>query len=582
MSSAVPYVSSDEYGESEFTERVLIADDDAASLLLLKGLLRRQGCDVITAKNGQEAVDACIAQMPDFILLDISMPVMDGYDAAARIKAFAGDAFVPIIFLTAITDESALAKCVEAGGDDFLTKPYSSAILEAKIKALRRTRELYNVVQRQVDQLAAHQERLQSERKVARNMFDGVIQRWPNNLDFMRWKLSPHSLFSGDMLLVGKTPGGAQNIMLGDFTGHGLSAAVGSIPAADVFYGMTKKGFHVRNIIEEMNKRLVKLLPANMFCSAALVSIDPVHGTISIFNGGLPPVLITDGQGEVVHRSESNHLPLGISKDYEVNIQVLEYDVNERIYMYSDGITEMEMESGEMLGQERLEALIREAGEGGAFDYLNEMVQHCHQARSADDDVTYIELIPAKVMDESIAPSDSDSESNESGEWRLVIDMGAQSLRRADPLPILVNAISEVQGLSNHRSNIFTILSELFNNALEHGILHLDSSMKDSAEGFAQYYEERHSRLEKLDTGYIAIQCCHTPTPHGGRLNIQVENGGTDMPIGLNEPSPSKERSNPYSGRGLALVQSLCESVEVNPIENSVTAIYAWNRNANQ
>jgi len=72
------------------------------------------------------------------------MPVMDGYEATKKIKSMMTDKFIPIIFLTAMTDEQALSRCVEVGGDDFLTKPYNRTLLKAKIDALQRVSQLYN------------------------------------------------------------------------------------------------------------------------------------------------------------------------------------------------------------------------------------------------------------------------------------------------------------------------------------------------------------------------------------------------------------------------------------------------------
>lgn len=119
---------------------LLIAEDSAADRLLLSTIVRRQGHQVLTAANGAEAVDLFRRQQPDLVLMDAMMPVMDGFEAARQIKALAGETLVPIIFLTSLTESEALARCLEAGGDDFLAKPYNQVILAAKIKAMDRLR----------------------------------------------------------------------------------------------------------------------------------------------------------------------------------------------------------------------------------------------------------------------------------------------------------------------------------------------------------------------------------------------------------------------------------------------------------
>ena len=119
---------------------VLIAEDGATDRLLLATIVRKQGHRVITAENGELAVALFAEERPQLVLLDAVMPVMDGFEAARRIKRLAGEALVPIIFLTSLTEDEALVRCLEAGGDDFLAKPYSPAVLAAKIKAMDRLR----------------------------------------------------------------------------------------------------------------------------------------------------------------------------------------------------------------------------------------------------------------------------------------------------------------------------------------------------------------------------------------------------------------------------------------------------------
>ncbi|MDE3019466.1 MAG: response regulator [Nitrospirota bacterium] len=93
-------------------------DDARINLLVLEAILSREGHRVVQAENGLEAVAAFERDRPDLVLMDIMMPVMDGYEATRRIKARCGGRFVPVIFLTAITDATQLAACVEKGGDD--------------------------------------------------------------------------------------------------------------------------------------------------------------------------------------------------------------------------------------------------------------------------------------------------------------------------------------------------------------------------------------------------------------------------------------------------------------------------------
>ena len=117
---------------------ILIAEDGAADRMLLAAIVRRQGHRVTTAANGAEAISLFERERPQLVLMDALMPVMDGFEAAQQIKRLAGNELVPIIFLTSLTENEALVRCLEAGGDDFIAKPYNPIILEAACGDCRR------------------------------------------------------------------------------------------------------------------------------------------------------------------------------------------------------------------------------------------------------------------------------------------------------------------------------------------------------------------------------------------------------------------------------------------------------------
>jgi len=130
---------------------ILIAEDSPVDRMLLSTIVAKQGHRVLTAADGLEAVQLFEREKPQLVLMDALMPVMDGFEAARRIKQLAGDELVPIIFLTSLTEHQALVSCLEAGGDDFIAKPYNPIILEAKIQAMHRLRRLQATVLEQRD-----------------------------------------------------------------------------------------------------------------------------------------------------------------------------------------------------------------------------------------------------------------------------------------------------------------------------------------------------------------------------------------------------------------------------------------------
>ena len=152
------------------TAKVLVVDDVAKNVKLLADLLTVKGYQAITAASGAEALARVEADRPDLILLDVMMPGMSGYEVCQKIRANPAHCMLPVVLVTALDPAQERAKGLEAGADDFLSKPVSQAELLARVKSLLRIKMLYDEVNRQRDQLAQFNSEL--ERRVA----EGVEQ----------------------------------------------------------------------------------------------------------------------------------------------------------------------------------------------------------------------------------------------------------------------------------------------------------------------------------------------------------------------------------------------------------------------
>ena len=446
---------------------ILIAEDSAADRLLLSTIVRRQGHAVLTAANGAEAVEAFRSQHPQLVLMDAMMPVMDGFEAARQIKALAGETLVPIIFLTSLTESEALARCLEAGGDDFLAKPYNQVILAAKIKAMDRLRRLQATVLEQRDQIARHHEYLLNEQRVAKAVFDKVAHSGCLNAPNIRYLQSPYALFNGDLLLAAFTPAGDMHVLLGDFTGHGLPAAVGAMPLAEVFYGMTAKGYGLSETLREMNAKLKRILPVDMFCCATLLRLSFQSRSVEVWNGGMP-----DGYLHRIATGErtplpARHLPLGVlsPQAFDDRTEVLPMAVGDRVFLLSDGVIDTCDANEQLFGVERLQQVFAANRQPDAL--FQEIEQALGDFRGqARDDVSLLEvsLIDAAQMR---PPTVVYSDSGQSCplDWSVSFEFRAASLKRFNPLPYLLQLLSEVHGLRARSGALYTVLAELYSNA---------------------------------------------------------------------------------------------------------------------
>jgi len=134
--------------------RVLIADDNTANLRILKMRLAADGYEVVTAADGEEALVVARDSTPDLILLDIMMPKVDGIEVCRRLKGAQGGSFTPIILVTAMTDAKDVVAGLEAGADEYLTKPVDHAALSARVRSMLRIKGLHDTVAAQAVEIA--------------------------------------------------------------------------------------------------------------------------------------------------------------------------------------------------------------------------------------------------------------------------------------------------------------------------------------------------------------------------------------------------------------------------------------------
>jgi class 3 adenylate cyclase len=167
--------------------RILAVDDVPTNLEILKVRLEANGYEVVTAQDGEEALVRARELEPDLVLLDIMMPKLDGIAVLKQLKLEAAERFIPVILVTAKADTRDIVNGLEAGGDDYLTKPFEQAALLARVRSLLRTKDLHDTVKEQAVKLKEQTEQLagwnqQLEERVATQLAEidriGRLQRF--------------------------------------------------------------------------------------------------------------------------------------------------------------------------------------------------------------------------------------------------------------------------------------------------------------------------------------------------------------------------------------------------------------------
>ncbi|MEN3113575.1 SpoIIE family protein phosphatase [Uliginosibacterium paludis] len=569
----------------------LVVDDDTTTRLVLAAQLRGQGYAVVLAADGREAIASFERLQPGIVFLDVMLPDLDGYEVARTIKRLSGERFVPVLFLTGLSEQQALTACIEAGGDDFLSKPVDFVTLRARILAIERIRGLYENLRAQRQELADLYGRMEFEQSIAEQVFNDFVMASNVSIPPIRRWLKSASVFNGDLFLSCHAPGGGIAVLLGDFTGHGLAAAIGALPTSETFRTMTAKGFTLIDVMAEINRKLNRLLPTGIFLAASALRIDPDLKTALAWNSGMPEMILCreDGSRRMI---ASHHPPLGVLSDFMPGTQperivLVHGDV---FVMCSDGLTEACNEQGEAFGEARFLAQLEASRGMDAFERLQTALTGFTGSAEQRDDISLVVmpcceglLAGAGHAGEVAAPR------HPSDPWEWSLRLEGANLKRVDPVPLAMHHLESFGIPPRHLQQIYVIVMELFSNALDHGVLGLDSAMKNSDDGFMAYYTQRQQKLEQLQTGFVAIRFDYRLQGAVGVLLISIEDSGKGFCRGLcahcdavGERSDENLRlehalSDPEllaGGRGVRLIRSLCRSVRYRGAGNRVEAEY--------
>lgn len=376
----------------------------------------------------------------------------------------------------------------------------------------------------------------------------------------------PAGHYSGDMLLVMRTPVNVLHLLLADAVGHGLPAAINVLPLSQTFYRMTEMGFEISRIVHELNDTINRYMPADRFVAATLISIDGRDNVIEVWNGGNPASVLLNSDGDIIKTWESRNLPLGIlsPQEFSVVTEKFYFDDACQLFVYSDGLQEAESPEGVPFDDKQVHALLRSNPPATRFDALTTALNVHLAGGFAHDDIS-LAMVAVNPPFDRIAPSRRLGAQLPDGldtGWRFSISLGANELKYIEVVPLFTKIITNINATKEHYSALFLILSELFNNALDHGVLGLDSSIKQGMDGFEKYFELRDARLRALQRGNIdlGIEKVLIDGMYAVKIRIADSGNGFDY-AGLEDVDNHLSAQTQY-GRGIALVKGLAYKID--------------------
>lgn len=376
-------------------ERILVADDDVTSRKLLLRMLSKADYSCTEASNGLEALTLIHAERPSLLLLDFDMPGMNGAEVLGRLRqdADASIAHLPTIMLTGHSGEESEVLCLEAGADDFVTKPINSAILRARIETHLRLQSMRTQLQQQNDELETWRRHLEVDLAAARSTQQSLIP--PKPLELPGWDIAtcylPVIQVGGDIYGWLRLADGRTLFWIADATGHGASAALVTTLAKLLFHHGAAEHNEPAEIMDAVNQDFRSIFGGRSFMTAMCVALDPATGRASVVGAGHPSLLVarSDGRTEEIPSSTP---PLGLLERSEFLETSTAIEPGDVFLLYTDGLYGSGRDENPRLSSERLGQMLHPTADN-AQALLTRILEQAlgkEGGKSTPDDVTAV------------------------------------------------------------------------------------------------------------------------------------------------------------------------------------------------
>ncbi len=341
--------------------QILVVDDDAISRKILAQLLASAGHDCRECEDGAKALQLIHAKPPSLLLLDFDMPGLNGAEVLRRLRSDANPAVaqIPTIMLTGHGSEESEVSCLQAGADDFVTKPINAAVLRARIETQLRLRSMRRQLERQNDELEEWRRNLERDLAAARLTQQSLIPQKPPPLP--GWQVAtcyrPVIQVGGD--IYGWLPMKDSRILfwIADGTGHGAAAALLTTLAKLLFHYGSVEHDAPATVMERVNSDFRSIFGARSFMTAMCVALDPASGHASVVGAGHPPLLVSRDNG-ATESIASIAPPLGLIEHPEFTETVIGFETGDAFLLYTDGLFGSAKDERRRLTPQRLEKML--------------------------------------------------------------------------------------------------------------------------------------------------------------------------------------------------------------------------------
>ncbi|MCA0945314.1 fused response regulator/phosphatase [Salipiger pacificus] len=385
--------------------RVLVVDDSPLQLKILSSMLQRWGLEVFQAQSGAEALLLCDEMRPDAVLSDWMMPGMDGLEFCRLFRAQCGDRYGYFILLTSKSDKAEIARGLDAGADDFLTKPVNASELRARINAGARILQMQRQLSATLGRLQAAYDAVDRDLQQARTIQQALVPRRSRRIGSSQVSLllKPCGHVGGDLVGSFSHCERSVGVYSIDVSGHGITSALmtarvagllgGDFPDQNIALERIVHGTLFRppeEVVRRLNERLAADPGVAEYMTMAYAVADLDSGKVELVQAGHPPPLLLRAGGGAEFIGQGG-LPVGLIPGARYERLRLQMQPGDRLLLYSDGLTEALLPDGTQLDFAGLRALALEV-QGQGTEYLDDLfwrfTQRTRSGVRLEDDVS--------------------------------------------------------------------------------------------------------------------------------------------------------------------------------------------------
>lgn len=369
----------------EKRQRIVVIDDNANDLQVTRRFLERRGYDAVPALSGEEGLALARQQLPDAIIVDYRMPVMDGFEVARRIKADPELQTIPVLMLTGADSADNVVEGLNAGADDFVTKGSDIEVLVARLRALLRVKAYQ-------DQLRRMNQQMTRDLQIARRVQEALVPHgtYSSARLEIRSAYIPSETLSGDFYDY-FAQDDRTYLFVADVSGHGLPAAILVSLLKSYIHTEASTDRSLAEFMTRLNNFLFSVSLPSQFATAALFRMENHHVVYS--NAAHPPFLLhrrSTGR-TILHEQPSNLL--GAIPNLLFEEHSLAVDAGDTLFVYTDGLTDRIDRTGDFYSIDRVASVLdRSGGESleTVYEAISDDIRGFAATEEFKDDIAFV------------------------------------------------------------------------------------------------------------------------------------------------------------------------------------------------